>query len=98
MPLSFTRCPRSSAFSYHQLAEIIAHVVEDRLRQDSHAALRSITCEYHAGTATLRGTLPSVHLKQLAQDLALQTRGVRRIVNRIEVAPWEASDEEHRQS
>jgi osmotically-inducible protein OsmY len=76
--------------------ETLARLVESRMKQTSHFALQSVRCELHQGTAVLHGVLPNASLKQLAQDLARQTQGVRRIINQIVIAPWEASDEEHR--
>jgi osmotically-inducible protein OsmY len=92
MPLSSADQPALQA----PQEECVARLVESRLQQSSHSALRSVTCEFHTGTATLRGAVPTFYLKQLAQTLARQMQGVKQIVNRIDVEPWEASDEEHR--
>ena len=40
---------------------------------------------------TLRGRLPTYYLKQLAQHLIAEIKGVRRIINEIEVLRYRAA-------
>lgn len=65
----------------------LASVVEARLRRSGYSALTGIECQYCDGTLVLVGVVPTHHLKQLAQSLALHTTDVRRIDNRISVTP-----------
>lgn len=58
----------------------------DALLQNSgYLALRQVRCEFHDGTATLNGRLPSYYLKQIAQTLVAQMAGVNVVINHIEV-------------
>jgi osmotically-inducible protein OsmY len=58
---------------------------EDRFRRSGYFALRDISCDARNGVLHLRGRLPSYYLKQVAQAVAAEVEGVRRVVNRIEV-------------
>jgi osmotically-inducible protein OsmY len=64
-----------------------ADAAESRLHGSAYLALRNVTCECHGGVLTLRGRLPSYHLKQVAQALVAGMEGVRRVENLIEVVP-----------
>jgi osmotically-inducible protein OsmY len=55
------------------------------LQHSPYSELRQVVCEYRDGLATLRGSVPSYYLKQVAQKLAASTQGVRQVDNRIEV-------------
>ncbi len=63
----------------------IRGAVEDRLRHHPYLTLRRVACEYHNGTLTLRGCLPTYYLKQIAQEAVAEIKGVERIENEIEV-------------
>jgi len=62
-----------------------ASMVAGRLRRSGYPFLRAIRCEVHDGVTVLSGTVPTFHLKQLAQALASHTPGVRQIENRLHV-------------
>ncbi len=62
-----------------------ASLVAARLRRSPYPLLRDVKCESRDGITVLSGTVPSFHLKQLAQALALHTPGVREIENRLHV-------------
>ena len=66
-------------------AMVIEELAEGRLGRSAHAAVRAVRCEYRDGSLTLRGRLPSDHLKQVAQECVSEVVGVREVVNRIEV-------------
>lgn len=59
--------------------------VLDPFRQSSYTALRDLRCELREGVLTLQGCLPTYHLKQIAQKLAVELEGVREVINQIEV-------------
>ena len=63
----------------------IEESAESRLRRSGYLALRDISCTCHDGEMTLWGRLPTYYLKQLAQHLVAEIKGVRRIINEIEV-------------
>jgi len=65
---------------------VIEELADRRLRRRAYAALESVRCEYRDGSLTLRGRLPTQHLKQVAQECVSGIVGVREVVNRIEVA------------
>jgi hypothetical protein len=56
-----------------------------RLHSNPYQALKAISCDFHEGVLTLRGCLPTWHLKQMAQTAVACLDGVQRIVNAIEV-------------
>jgi osmotically-inducible protein OsmY len=63
----------------------VAEHARSRLLGNPYLALRNVSCEYHEGVLTLRGCLPSYHLKQVAQTAVASLDGVERVVNEIEV-------------
>jgi carbon storage regulator len=63
----------------------INQTAEEQLRQSGYLALRDISCHASDGVLTLRGSLPSHYLKQVAQEIVSRVEGVRNVVNRIEV-------------
>ncbi len=62
-----------------------ASLVAARLRRSGYPFLRSVKCEVHSGVMVLSGSVPTFHLKQMAQELASHTPGVRQIENRLHV-------------
>ena len=66
-------------------AMVIEELAEGRLRRSAYVCLGAIRCEYRGGSLTLRGRLPTQHLKQVAQECVSGIVGVREVVNRIEV-------------
>jgi osmotically-inducible protein OsmY len=56
-----------------------------RLRSNGYLAMKNVTCDYHEGTLTLRGCVPSYFLKQMAQTAVARLDGVERVVNDIVV-------------
>lgn len=62
-----------------------ASLVAARLRRSGYPFLRGIECEYRDGVTVLTGCVPTYHLRQIAQSLALHTPGVRKIEDRIHV-------------
>ena len=63
----------------------IAEGAESRLRHNGYLALRNISCEHREGVLTLRGSLPTYYLKQVAQEVVSGVQGVRWVDNQIEV-------------
>jgi osmotically-inducible protein OsmY len=63
----------------------IAEGAERVLRNNAYLALKNVTCEYREGVLTLRGCLPTYYLKQMAQTAVAHLKGVRQVVNEIEV-------------
>jgi len=69
-----------------RLGELQARVLAS-LAKSGYAALAFIGCDVEKNRVILRGSVPSYHLKQLAQVYALRVEGVGRIENRLEVFP-----------
>jgi osmotically-inducible protein OsmY len=67
-----------------RLRELQARVLAS-LVESGYAALAFIGCDVEPNRVILRGSVPSYHLKQLAQVYALRVEGVGRIENRLEV-------------
>jgi osmotically-inducible protein OsmY len=59
--------------------------VERRLGASGYLALRRIHCECQGGVLSLRGSVPSHYLKQVAQAIAAEVAGVRRVDNQLRV-------------
>lgn len=57
------------------------------LQSQSYSALHRISCEHRDGVLVLRGSVPSFHLKQLAQSLVLSLNSIGPLANLIEVRP-----------
>jgi len=73
--------PNPFAVLFEEIAEIARQV----LRQSSYFELRDVACEFSGGILTLRGRVPSYHLKQLAQASVADVPGVVEVHNRVEV-------------
>ena len=66
--------------------KLLAQVdAQSRLRKSGYHQLHLISCEFHEGLLTLRGRVPTFHLKQVAQTLIGGIDGVGEINNRLEV-------------
>jgi osmotically-inducible protein OsmY len=71
-----------SPFNQQQEIETQGHAL---LRQAPYMELRHVTCEFHEGILTLRGSVSSFYMKQLAQTVVRSLDGVERLLNRVEV-------------
>jgi osmotically-inducible protein OsmY len=70
-------------------------LVQQQLRSSPYWSVRQLICVLDQGCVTLRGTLPSYYLKQVAQSVAAQTLGIDRVQSDIRVqseSPVRASD------
>jgi BON domain len=76
--------PRTGA-SGPKRSESVKQLAGACLTQSGYLALRSISCDLIEGVLHLRGRVPSHYLKQVAQSLVLELKGVRGVVNQIEV-------------
>ncbi len=63
----------------------VVEAAKECLRNSPYRALRGILCECDQGVLLLRGRLSSFYYKQLAQEAVARVRGVRQVVNEIEV-------------
>jgi hypothetical protein len=64
-------------------ADQTTELAERRLRRNAYLAVRDISCEFHGGVLTLRGCLPTYHLKQIALTAVAVIEGVERIDDQI---------------
>lgn len=60
-------------------------VVERHLQSSDYGPIRTVRCFVVDGVATLFGTLPSFHMKQVAQTLVSRVESVHRVENHCEV-------------
>ena len=67
------------------LFQEIAEIAQAALRRSSYFELRDVSCDFSGGVLTLRGRVPSYHLKQLAQATVVEVPGVLEINNHVEV-------------
>jgi len=82
---SETDAPRVS--EVNPIVNDLACLVSIRLRRSGYAPLWCVKCEAQDDVVSLSGMVPSFYLKQIAQELAGHTVGVRRVENRLRVAP-----------
>lgn len=75
--------PRSEA-GLRFMDDLRRSVLESLVRS-GYAALNFVTCEVHGSRVVLEGSVPSYHLKQLAQAFVLKVDGVARVENRLRV-------------
>jgi hypothetical protein len=76
---------RSNPFA--SLFQEITEIAQAKLRGSSYFELRGVCCDFSGGVLTLRGRVPSHHLKQLAHANVSEVPGVLEIDNRVEVVP-----------
>jgi osmotically-inducible protein OsmY len=67
------------------LFQEITEIAQAALRRSAYFELRAVTCDFRGGVLTLRGRLPSYHLKQIAQTAVAEVPGVVEVDNRVEV-------------
>ena len=67
------------------LFQEIAEMAQAALRRSSYFELRDVSCDFSGGILTLRGCVPTYHLKQLAQASVADVPGVVEVHNRVEV-------------
>jgi osmotically-inducible protein OsmY len=65
--------------------QVVEAGAQSRLRTSGYRQLYLVSCEFHEGVLTLRGHVPTFHLKQIAQTLIRNLDGVEEINNRLEV-------------
>ena len=76
-------CPSDN--SHNQDRPSVAANAQRRLHASPYASLRRVTCHYHKGVLTLRGCVPTFHMKQVTQTIVALVEGVEQVVNRVEV-------------
>ncbi len=69
------------------LFQEIAEIAQTKLRRSSYCELHNVSCEFSGGVLTLRGRVPSYHLRQLAQADVAEVPGVLEVDNLVEVVP-----------
>jgi osmotically-inducible protein OsmY len=89
MPSPFGEGPPSEGRDSPLLVreDAVRMAAENKLRHADYMCLRQIRCEYHEGVLTLRGAVPTYHLKQIAQTLVCSLNGILEVNNRLEVGP-----------
>jgi len=66
-------------------AKTLAGLAKHRILHQPHLRMQRIWCECDEGCLFLRGQVPSFYFKQLAQEAVVGMKGVRQVVNEIEV-------------
>jgi osmotically-inducible protein OsmY len=82
MKMTSTQMPAENATSDRQNANYAVRAELERLLRTG-AAAQDIDCDIDKGILILRGTVPSFHSKQMAQETSRKVDGIRRIVNRL---------------
>ena len=73
--------PNPFAALFQEIGELAQAV----LRRSSYFELHDVSCDFSGGILTLRGRVPTYHLKQLAQASVADVPGVVEVHNRVEV-------------
>lgn len=76
----------SLCFDGRQPRTSLADAVVAELADSGYAALCCVECQVRDDSVVLEGSVPSYHLKQMAQTLARRVAGVGRIVNLLAVS------------
>ena len=77
--------PGAVSSAYDRRLQELHDRVESSLANSGYAALAVIRCDVDQNRVILRGSVPSYHLKQLAQVYAQRVEGIGGIDNRLEV-------------
>lgn len=87
--------PRERLISFDLADDDPSQLVAARLRHSGYPFLWGLSCRFSQGVLSLSGTVPTFHLKQVAQELAMHTPGIREVRNEVNVtgswrpaAPW----------
>jgi len=60
-------------------------LVAARFRRSGYSLLWGVSCQFSQGVLLLLGTVPTFHLKQMAQELAMRTPGIAQVRNDLHV-------------
>jgi hypothetical protein len=71
--------------SSEDLSEALAAAATASLVGSGYADLGTVDCRSAGDAIILKGSVPTYHLKQLAQVFVLRVDGVRRVINRLDV-------------
>ena len=66
-------------------ASVGVALLQQQLRSSPYWSVRQLICVLDQGCVTVRGTLPSYYLKQVAQAVAIKALGVDRMQSDIDV-------------
>lgn len=69
-------------------SQAVASIAQRKLYASPYASLRRVTCHFHEGVLTLRGRVPTYHMKQVTQTIVALIEGVEQVVNRVEVCEF----------
>ncbi len=69
------------------LPSLGAAVLQQQFRCSPYWSVRQLICGFDRGCVTIRGTLPSYYLKQVAQTIAMKSLGNDHIYSDIDVQP-----------
>ena len=64
----------------------LGELAEQRLRETSFPALRSLRCECRSGELCVRGKAPTFYARQVAVETLRKVSGVVRLLDHIEVS------------
>jgi len=65
----------------------VAALAQECLEMSGHRALRNVSCQFHEGVLTLRGSVPTFYHKQMAQTCVRDLARVEIVDNRLDVVP-----------
>jgi hypothetical protein len=77
---------RAEAISKRDQAAKVEADAQRQLSESPYLPLRRVSCCFEAGVLTMRGSVSSYYLKQLAQTAVSKLHDVERIENCIEVS------------
>jgi osmotically-inducible protein OsmY len=68
-----------------EVEQSLAGAAAASLVDSGYAALSAVTCRSAGDAIILKGSVPTYHLKQLAQVFVQRVDGVRQVINRLDV-------------
>jgi len=77
---------RTSTADPSEVVDAVAALCQQKLNASHYADLRQVVCHFHEGMLTMRGTVSTYYMKQLAYAAVRDVPGAESIVDRIEVA------------
>jgi osmotically-inducible protein OsmY len=65
--------------------ELLVAAASASLIDSGYAALGAVACRSAGDSIILHGSVPTYHLKQMAQVIVQRVEGVRQVINRLDV-------------
>lgn len=88
MKLAVARWTPSASFAEDKR---LANCIRQALGESGYSVLQEVGVAVHEGAIVLRGTVPTFFMKQMAQEIAKASSGVKSLTNRLAVRTVETA-------